>query len=392
LAGLVHRETGKPADDALLEIMLAAEHLDWAARKEAKVLSPRRVPSGPPMLNQAASLSYVPLGVVGLIGPWNYPVFAPMESIAYALAAGNAVVFKPSEYTPGVGGWLAENFASAVGEAALFSVVTGDAARAACCPEPGWTSSPLRDGAHRPRGDGGLRGDARADAAECGGKDALIVAADVDAAAQAALWGGLSNAGQTCVGVERVYVADAVHDEFLARLVALAPAIRPGADEQASYGPITMPAQVELIRRHIRRRPGAWCAGGRRRPGRRLRRLRGPGGADRRTRGRARPARGDLRADADRRPGCAMAGGVDRAYDSAYALASAVLSRRRGTQLARRLRVGMTSVNASHRLRRGAVPAASASPASAASTAPTACASSPAPRPSRASASHPRWI
>ena len=58
--------------------------------------------------NQAATVEYLPLGVVGVIGPWNYPVFTPMGSIAYALAAGNAVVFKPSEYTPGVGAWLVD--------------------------------------------------------------------------------------------------------------------------------------------------------------------------------------------------------------------------------------------------------------------------------------------
>ena len=62
------------------------------------------------MANQAATVEYQPLGVVGVIGPWNYPVFTPCGSIAYALAAGNAVVFKPSEYTPGVGQWLADTF------------------------------------------------------------------------------------------------------------------------------------------------------------------------------------------------------------------------------------------------------------------------------------------
>ena len=74
------------------------------------VLRPRRVPSGIAMLNQAASVEYQPLGVIGVIGPWNYPVFTPMGSIGYALAAGNAVVFKPSELTTGVGQWLVQSF------------------------------------------------------------------------------------------------------------------------------------------------------------------------------------------------------------------------------------------------------------------------------------------
>lgn len=66
------------------------------------------------MANQAASVAYRPLGVVGVIGPWNYPIFTPMGSIAYALAAGNTVVFKPSELTPGVGHEIARTLAEAV--------------------------------------------------------------------------------------------------------------------------------------------------------------------------------------------------------------------------------------------------------------------------------------
>ena len=106
LAELVHTETGKPLDDAKMEIVLAIVHIDWAAKNARKVLGPHRVRSGLTALNQAAYIEYQPLGVVGVIGPWNYPVFTPMGSLAYALAAGNAVVFKPSEFTPAVGGWL----------------------------------------------------------------------------------------------------------------------------------------------------------------------------------------------------------------------------------------------------------------------------------------------
>src|ERR1039457_6957870 len=106
LAQLVHEETGKPLDDAKLEIILAILHIDWAARHARRVLRPRRVRSGIAAINQAATVEYLPLGVVGGIGPRNYPVLTPVGSIAYALAAGNAVVFKPSEPTPATGDWL----------------------------------------------------------------------------------------------------------------------------------------------------------------------------------------------------------------------------------------------------------------------------------------------
>ncbi len=78
LADLVHREGGKPVADAVLEITLALDHLAWAPSHARGILGPRRVPVGMLALNQAASLEYQPYGVVGVIGPWNYPVFTPM--------------------------------------------------------------------------------------------------------------------------------------------------------------------------------------------------------------------------------------------------------------------------------------------------------------------------
>src|SRR6266481_7223587 len=127
LAQLVHEETGKPLDDATLEIILAIVHIDWAARHARRVLRPRRVRSGLIAINQASRLEYQPLGVIGVIGPWNYPVFTPMGSIIYALAAGNAVVFKPSEYTPGVGKWLVSSLAEVVPEQPVLQLITGAA-------------------------------------------------------------------------------------------------------------------------------------------------------------------------------------------------------------------------------------------------------------------------
>src|SRR2546423_14037918 len=125
LCDLIHKENGKPRDDAFLEVFLAVEHLVWAAGHARKVLRPRRVSTGVLLANHAASLEYQPLGVVGVIGPWNYPVFTPMGSIAYALAAGNAAVFKPSEFTPAVGGWLVSSFAEVVPEQPVLQLITG---------------------------------------------------------------------------------------------------------------------------------------------------------------------------------------------------------------------------------------------------------------------------
>jgi len=124
-AELIHRETGKPLSDAKLEVAISIEHISWAAKFAPKVLSPQNRPSGLLMFNMASQVQRVPFGVVGVIGPWNYPMFTPMGSIAYALAAGNTVVFKPSEYTPAIGAWLGETFSRIAPFADILTVVTG---------------------------------------------------------------------------------------------------------------------------------------------------------------------------------------------------------------------------------------------------------------------------
>ena len=257
LAVVVHDETGKPADDAKLEIVLAILHIDWAARHAHRVLGSHRVFSGVAALNLAATVEYQPLGVIGIIGPWNYPVLTPMGSIAYALAAGNAVVFKPSEFTPAVGEWLVQSFGQTAGRGApqpVLQLLTGDGRTGAALVSAGVDKVAFTGSAATARKVMALAADRLTPViAECGGKDALIVDADADlnAAADAAAWGGLSNAGQTCIGVERVYVADPVYETFLAKLTERVAVLRPGSDAGASYGPMTMPSQIEVIRRHL---------------------------------------------------------------------------------------------------------------------------------------------
>jgi acyl-CoA reductase-like NAD-dependent aldehyde dehydrogenase len=182
---------------------------------------------------------------------------------------------------------------------------------------------------------------------EAGGKDSLIVDEDADLtkAAEAALWGGMSNAGQTCVGIERVYAVAPVYDAFLDALTRKARTLRPGEDREASYGPATMPAQLDVIRRHV---TDALDRGARA----------VVGGAD---------SVGDRYADPvvlvdvpEDAPAVreetfgptltiAKVADMDEAITKAnatkYGLASTVFSKRRGMELAARLRSGMTAVN-----------------------------------------------
>jgi aldehyde dehydrogenase (NAD+) len=253
-AELIHRENGKPVYDAIGELSLVVEHLDWASGHAKKTLGRRSVSSGLLAMNNSASLEYVPYGVVGVIGPWNYPVHTPMGSISYALAAGNAVVFKPSEFTPLIGKWLVDTFAEVVSEQPVFQLVTGFGATGAALCTSGVNKLAFTGStATGKKVMAACAADLTPVVIECGGKDAFIVAsdADLDAAAEAAVWGGLSNAGQTCAGVERVYAVASVYDEFLAKVTERAGKIRGGGDDKANYGPITMPGQIDIISRHI---------------------------------------------------------------------------------------------------------------------------------------------
>ncbi|SDC88698.1 aldehyde dehydrogenase family protein [Actinokineospora iranica] len=348
LAEVVHAETGKPHADAMLEIIPAIAHTAWAAKNARKVLGEQRRSPGLLMFNQAVTVEYQPLGVIGIIGPWNYPVLTPMGSIAYALAAGNAVVYKPSEYTPAVGQWLVDAFAEAVPEQPVFQQVTGFGATGAALCRAGvdkiaFTGSPAT---------GKKIMAACAETLtpvliEAGGKDALIVDADadVDAAADAAVWGAMSNAGQTCAGIERAYVHERVYDDFVAKVVEKSATVRPGFDADASIGPITMPAQLDIIRRHI---ADALARGARA----------VVGGADAVGDRYVQPTvLVDVPEDAEAvreetfGPTLTIAKvhdmdeAIAKANDSKYGLGGSVFSRANGMSLARRLRSGMTSIN-----------------------------------------------
>ncbi|MBH0775743.1 aldehyde dehydrogenase family protein [Nocardia bovistercoris] len=347
---LIHKENGKPVDDAFLELMLALEHITWAAKNAGKLLSPKKISPGALMANFSARLEQRPLGVVGVIGPWNYPVYTPNGSIAYALAAGNTVVFKPSEYSTGIGNFLADAFKKANPDLpeGVFETVNGFGATGAAL---------VGSGVDKIAFTGSTKTGKRimADAAatltpvllECGGKDAVIVAADADvkAAADAVAWGATANSGQTCAGVERVYVDRSVRDEFVAEVKRILSEVKPGSDDKASYGPMTMPSQIDIVRRHI---DDALAHGG----------TAVLGGPDSIKGPFIEPVvlldvdeNSEAVAEETFGPTVTIrtVDGVDEAVElankSVYGLSSAVFSKSHGLAIARRLRVGATSVN-----------------------------------------------
>ena len=212
----------------------------------------RKVSSGM-LANFRASISYHPLGVIGVIGPWNYPIFTPMGSIAYALAAGNAVVFKPSELTPLVALKLEEIARKTFALPDLLQVVTGAGATGAAL---------ARSGVDKVAFTGSAATGKRVMIAaaerltpvllELGGKDPMIVGedADLEKAAEACVYGALTNAGQACISIERVYVAGAVHDKFVEEVIKQVRDLRVGGDD-GHLGAMTSPAQVAIVKDHL---------------------------------------------------------------------------------------------------------------------------------------------
>jgi acyl-CoA reductase-like NAD-dependent aldehyde dehydrogenase len=273
LAELVHRETGKPLGDAWSgECLPSCEHVAYAARRAHRVLRRRRVATGI-LVTRRAWVEYEPYGVVAAITPWNYPLLIPASVVAGALAAGNAVVLKPSEATPLVGLELVRCVRDATGLDGLVECATGDGRTGAALVASGVDKVVVVGGVET-----GRRVMAAAAAApggpvpvtlELGGADAMIVCADADLerAARGAVWGAFYNAGQTCQGVERVYVEAPAYDAFVAAVVAEARQVTTGGEPEAWIGPLVTAAQLEKVEAQLedaRARGARVLLGGRR--------------------------------------------------------------------------------------------------------------------------------
>jgi succinate-semialdehyde dehydrogenase/glutarate-semialdehyde dehydrogenase len=262
----VRAETGRPVVEALtIEIFVALSWADWLSKNAARVLRPERLRM--PQLHlkhKRAWLSYEPVGVVGVISPWNYPFSIPFVSTATALAAGNGVVLKPSELTPLTGAWVARVLEEAGAPRGLVSVAQGEAeVGAAVVGSPGVAKVLFTGSTEVGRRIAVAAAERLCPVTlELGGRDPMLVFADadVDRAVSAALFGSFANCGQTCVGIERIYVQRELHDEFLARLVAGARGLRLGED----VGPLISEGQLDRVARIVDEASAKVVSGGRR--------------------------------------------------------------------------------------------------------------------------------
>jgi len=252
LAALMHRENGKPELEALVEVMMSLGHVQHATAIASQAMATRKVSAGM-LANFRATISYHPLGVIGVIGPWNYPLFTPMGSIAYALAAGNAVVWKPSELTPLVALEVEKIAKKTFALPDLLQVVTGAGATGAALAKAAVDKVAFTGSAATGKRVMMAAAERLTPVLlELGGKDPMIVDSDADLekAAEAAVYGALTNAGQACVSVERVYVAEAVHDRFVDEVVKQVRELKVGGDD-GHLGAMTSPAQVDIVRDHL---------------------------------------------------------------------------------------------------------------------------------------------
>ncbi|HEX5660768.1 MAG TPA: aldehyde dehydrogenase family protein [Polyangiales bacterium] len=253
IVDITHRENGKTLADATQELLLVLNHLTHAANRAESLLKTRRVGSGL-LANYRSKIVYQPFGVVGVIGPWNYPLHTPMGSISYALATGNAVVFKPSELTPLCGKILVDCAQAAIPIPDLLQLITGYGETGAAL-----ARSKVDKIAFTGSAPTGRR--VMAEAAhnltpvvlELGGKGPAIVAADADLerAAKGVVFGAFMNSGQACISTERALVVDSVYDAFVAKVVELAKGLKVGSDEYAHYGAMTFDRQVDRVREHV---------------------------------------------------------------------------------------------------------------------------------------------
>jgi acyl-CoA reductase-like NAD-dependent aldehyde dehydrogenase len=251
-------ETGKTWEDAqLAEISYGANAFGFWAKNAEKYLSDERVRSSSVMLKgKKLTLRYRPLGLVGVIGPWNYPLTNSFGDCIPALAAGNTVILKPSEVTPMTSLLMAEMLEECGLPKDVFHVATG----------LGGTGAALIDHVDMIMFTGSTATGRKVaqEAAknlipcslELGGKDPFIVLrdADLERAANHAVFYSMQNGGQTCISVERVFVEEPVYDEFVAKVTEKARAIRqgvPAGPGSVDVGAITFPKQMGIIEDHV---------------------------------------------------------------------------------------------------------------------------------------------
>ena len=258
IATLISIETGKPKPEATsMEVVPTLDLMHYFANKTAKLLKPSRVDIAQyGFMGRSSKIVYKPLGVVGIISPWNFPWATPLAEVVMALMAGNGVVVKPSELTPLSALKIKEIFELAKLPTGLLQIVTGDGSTGAALVEAQVDKIMFTGSV--------ATGKRVAEAAakhltpvvlELGGKDPMIVLKDANLtnAARAAVWGAFCNSGQACASIERCYVHESVATKFIDSVIAETAALRQGnpVSAEIDIGAMTTERQLQIVENHI---------------------------------------------------------------------------------------------------------------------------------------------
>ena len=252
-------ETGKTYEDAqLIDLVYSANACGFWAKRAPRYLAPERVRSTNPLvLGKKLRVTYHPVGVVGVIGPWNNPLTNSFGDCLPALAAGNAVILKPSEQTPLTSLLMEGALRECGAPEGVFQVATGTGETGAAVVDEAdfvmftgsaATGRKVMERAARTLTPVSL---------ELGGNDPMIVLADapIERAANCAVFWGLGNGGQTCISTERIYVEEPVYDEFVRVVSDKVSALRQGPPQgpgSVEVGAVTFPPQLEIVETHVR--------------------------------------------------------------------------------------------------------------------------------------------
>jgi succinate-semialdehyde dehydrogenase/glutarate-semialdehyde dehydrogenase len=270
----VVRETGKTATEAFsMEVFSSCASLGYYAKRAKKFLAPekRRI-AGVMGLAKQLRLVYKPLGVVGIIVPWNGPFVLAMNQSAQALVAGNAVLLKGSEVTPESTALVGEILAEAGLPDGVLQVLRGDGETGAALVEAGLDKVSFTGSVATGRKVAEACGRQLIPVTlELGGKDAMIVCADadLDRAAAGALIGSCMNTGHYCCGTERIYAVDSVYEPFLEKVVEGARRLRQTDAGECDVGAVFWDRQLDIIEAHVRdavEKGASVLVGGRRNP------------------------------------------------------------------------------------------------------------------------------
>ncbi len=253
-ADVIVRDTGKPRLEVVgTELMVACDALEYYAKRAKRLLADRMLPVHL-LKNKKLRISYKPVGVVGIITPWNFPFILSLNPTVQALMAGNSVVLKPSEVTPFAAGLVADLFDAVGLPEGVFNLVQGDGETGAALVESEVDKISFTGSVTTGRKVGETCGRLlKPCTLELGGKDPMIVCADADLerAAAGAVFGAFANAGQVCMSTERVYVVDEVADEFTRRVLDKTSELRQGSEGEFDVGPLIWPGQLDIIERHV---------------------------------------------------------------------------------------------------------------------------------------------